>query len=142
MSQLNVDVINPASASSVTINSNLTVSGTNSIVPYKVYTAWLSQNGLNPEASVLHNTLGATITWSRSSTGNYLATASAPVFTQFKTVVFAQVSGGSGATWPTLIITSRLSNTQVFLNTIRPDSVSTAIDQLPSLTAFEIRVYN
>lgn len=42
---------------------------------YLVYTALLSQSGTNaPVATVLENTLGGTVVWTYSSTGNYQAT--------------------------------------------------------------------
>ena len=44
-------------------------------VPYKVYTALLTQSGTSaPVATVLENTLSGTITWSYSSVGSYQAT--------------------------------------------------------------------
>ena len=49
--------------------------------PYKVYTALLSQTGTSaPTATVLENTLGATVTWSRNNIGQYQATSSSPIF--------------------------------------------------------------
>lgn len=43
--------------------------------PYKVYTALLSQTGTSaPVATVLENTLGGTVVWTRNSVGNYSAT--------------------------------------------------------------------
>ena len=53
--------------------------------PYKVYTALLTQSGTNaPVATVLENTLGGDITWSRNSTGDYSATSN-NLFTENKT---------------------------------------------------------
>lgn len=44
----------------------------NGIRPYKVYTALLTQAGTDaPVAIILENTLGITLTWSRSGTGTY-----------------------------------------------------------------------
>ena len=43
--------------------------------PYKVYTALLSQSGTNaPVATVLENTLGGDIVWSREDSGIYIGT--------------------------------------------------------------------
>ena len=143
MSQFNVDTIASQSAGPVTINDDLVVTGTNNIRPYKVYVAWLNQATLTgpPLDEVLENTLGATITWSRTSTGIYIATASSPVFTQFKTIVFSTVGGGAGAVYPIQILTNRQSNTQVFLSTVLTDSVSTPVDGRLSGSPIEIRVY-
>lgn len=143
MSQINVDTIVSQSTGSVTINDDLVVTGTNNIRPYKVYVAWLNQATLTgpPLDEVLENTLGATITWSRTSTGIYIATASSPVFTQFKTIVFSTVGGGAGAVYPIQILTNRQSNTQVFLSTVLTDSVSTPVDGRLGGSPIEIRVY-
>ena len=144
MSQINVNLIEPSSGPSVTVGANLIVSGTTNVRPYKVYTALLAQNGppnYEPTAEVLENTLGATITWTRNAVGEYFGTASAPVFTAFKTAVFMQVSSGGGATYPIQIITSRSSNTQVFVITELTDSVSTKVDGRLGLNPIEIRVY-
>lgn len=64
--------------------------------PYKVYTALLSQSGTSaPTATVLENTLGATVTWSRTTTGTYRGTASTGVFTLDKTAIFLTGTGAS-----------------------------------------------
>lgn len=55
------------------------------IMPYNVYTAFLSQVGeSNPVATVLQNTLGLNITWTRGSTGRYIGTNSIGEFEQSK----------------------------------------------------------
>ena len=44
---------------------------------YTLYTALLTQTGTNaPVATVLQNTTGGTLTWTRQSAGNYTVTAS------------------------------------------------------------------
>jgi hypothetical protein len=44
---------------------------------YKVYTALLTQSGTSaPTATVLENTLGGTVVWTRNSGGSYTATLS------------------------------------------------------------------
>ncbi len=54
---------------------------------YKEYLAFLTQSGTGaPSATILINTLGGTITWTRSSTGIYVGT-SAGLFTLSKTIV-------------------------------------------------------
>ena len=58
--------------------------------PYKVYTALLNQSGTAaPTATVLENTLGTTVTWTRNDVGWYKATISTGLFSLFKVVVFA-----------------------------------------------------
>jgi hypothetical protein len=143
MSTINVNVVQ-STGGTVTINDNLIVTGTNNIRPYKVYTAFLSQNGppsWDIQSEVLHNTLGATITWSRVGVGDFRATASAPVFTAFKTIVFMQRSGLGGATYPVAYAISRFSDTVISLGTVNTDSQSTRVDGRLGLTPVEIRVY-
>ena len=142
MSTINVDVVQ-STGGTVTINDNLIVTGTNNIRPYKVYTAIINQGSTTgpPIPAVLENTLGATITWSRQSAGTYIATASVPVFTAFKTVVFSQVGGGAGVQYPVQILTNRQSDTVVFLITVLTNSSSTPVDDRLAGCPVEIRVY-
>lgn len=52
------------------------------------YEALLSQTGTNPPvATVLQNTLGETLTWSRSGAGFYKATAGTAIFPVAKTTI-------------------------------------------------------
>lgn len=56
--------------------------------PYKIYTAILSQTGTaNPVATVLENTTGATVTWTRGAPGQYVGTFSSAVLTASKTII-------------------------------------------------------
>lgn len=56
--------------------------------PYKIYTAILSQTGTsNPVATVLENSTGATVTWTRGAIGQYVGTFSSAVLTTGKTIV-------------------------------------------------------
>ena len=65
---------------------------------YLVYTALLSQSGTDaPTATVLQNTLGGTVVWTRDSAGFYLGTL-AGAFTQNKTFVLVTHDGSLGAT--------------------------------------------
>jgi len=51
-------------------------------LPYKVYTALLSQSGTDaPVATVLQNTLGVSVVWSRDGAGAFTATFSLPIIT-------------------------------------------------------------
>ena len=60
--------------------------------PYKVYTALISQSGTSaPTATVLENTLGGTVVWTRTGSGSYVGTL-AGVFTTNKTVIFVNNS--------------------------------------------------
>ena len=73
-----------------TINTSI-----ENIRPYKVYTALLTQSGTNaPVATVLENTLGISITYSRNIAGIYILTPSSGTFNLNKTTVhIGQQSG-------------------------------------------------
>lgn len=61
--------------------------GATGSMPYLVYTASLAQAGTGaPVATVVSNTLGGTVVWTRTAQGLYLATL-AGVFTAGKTMV-------------------------------------------------------
>lgn len=144
MSQINVDIVAPESGTDVTVSGNLVVTGTNNIRPYKVYVALLGQNSptSDPWSEVLENSLGVTITWTRVSVGNYLATASSSVFTFLKTAVFMQVSSTLGDTYGTHLVAGRDSNTQIAMLTQLNNANSSFADGLLGVTPIEIRVYN
>lgn len=102
---------------------------------YKVYTALLTQTGTNPPvATVLENTLGATITWSYQNTGNYRATANLPVFISNKTTSFTSETFAGNIN--SLVFTT----TQMVLNTYGITFISE--DDSLLKTPIEIRVYN
>jgi hypothetical protein len=101
---------------------------------YEVYTATLSAIGAaQPTASVFQNTLGNTITWSRTGTGSYMGIASGAFTTNTLTVVSnASPSASYGYT---------LYKSDV--NTVRlvAASSSVVLDGLLSNVPVEIRVY-
>ena len=117
---------------------------------YNVYTAIIRQETLDsiPTATVLQNTLGVTLTWSRSSTGFYLATAPSGIFLVDKVWILITLGGGIGAGWATQLIAGRQSNNEIFIATTRTDSTSTFDDLAGGgqgnrlhLASIEIRVY-
>ena len=64
--------------------------------PYKVYTALLSQSGINvPIPIVLENTLGGEIVWTRTTNGNYTGTL-VGAFPQLKTSLFLTLNTYDG----------------------------------------------
>lgn len=66
--------------------------------PYLKYVALLSQADTDaPTATVLENTLGGTVVWTRDSAGYYLGTL-ASAFTISKTFVLVTHDGNNGAT--------------------------------------------
>jgi hypothetical protein len=97
---------------------------------YTVYTALLTQAGTAaPVATILQNTTGGTITWTRTGTGAYTATISAPLFTSNKTMIF--ISGGSPPVG-TMFCASPTTSTV---------TISTGSDGNLTGASLEIRVY-
>lgn len=100
-------------APTATAGTNTTQIATTAFVlanarPYKVYVALLSQTGTSaPVATVLENTLGGTVVWTRSVAGLYLGTLSG-AFTASKTICFSTVSASSIGT-PTNVLQSQIS---------------------------------
>jgi hypothetical protein len=84
---LRVNGTAPDNAGNVTITA---------AAPYLVYTAILVIGPSGPTATVLQNTLGATITWTDVPGGGYDATASSAVFTVDKTWIQASSYIGAG----------------------------------------------
>jgi hypothetical protein len=67
-------------------SSSFSGGGTTYTPSYKVYSATFTQTGTNaPVVTVLENTLGVTITWTRVATGQYRATFSSGTFLNAKT---------------------------------------------------------
>lgn len=104
---------------------------------YKVYTALLTQTGENaPVATVLENTLGGTLVWTRISAGAYKATliGAFPVDKCFFLPVAISVPMDGG----TSIQMSRISNDEIAIETSNDDIISACID---GRWPIEIRVY-
>tara|TARA_R100001377_G_scaffold74817_1_gene51159 strand:- start:320 stop:784 length:465 start_codon:yes stop_codon:yes gene_type:complete len=100
---------------------------------YTVYTALLTQeDGAAPVATVLQNTIGGTVTWTRPGTaGVYTATIVNGVFTANKTMVF--INNGSA---------SSTNNIEWASNTTTTVIIDTTVDTVLAAASIEIRVYN
>ena len=115
--------------------------GATGTLPYKSYVAIISQGGTGaPTATVLENSLGGTVSWSRSNTGEYSATTSG-LFTISKTVIFMQVSGSLGSNWGIQYVVGALDVNTIYLLTQLGDSSSTNRDGILNQAPIEIRVY-
>ena len=114
------------------------------VLPYKVYTALISQAGEgDPEVIVLENTIGE-IEWGRKVTGNYSAEL-VDAFTVNKTAFFISGldgnSGGGGGSplGPgTSIVFANKDRVDLFVT----DSSGTLVDVYLTKYPIEIRVYN
>ena len=112
-------------------SGNLSTQG----VGYKVYTALLTQTGTSaPITTVLDNSLGGTIVWTRTGTGSYTGTLSG-VFTNLKTWT---TIGGNYNTPSSFLRLNRVDNNSVSIVT-ESGGVS---DNVLENTSIEIRVYN
>lgn len=111
-------------------------------LPYKVYIATLTQTGTSaPTATVLENTLGGTLVWTRTGQGQYLATLSG-VFTANKTVIFCGPDNDDIGPFPATAFRTDVNS--ITLKTLQinfPAEAYIPIDDFMSEFSIEIRVY-
>ena len=128
-------------------------SGGGSEPAYKVYTALLTQTGTDaPVATVLENTLGYDIVWSRLNAGGYTATATEFAIEDFNkfycNIGNKPPSGASTDISSYIVEASTLplgspSSFEVYTKTIlNSTGVVTRGDNILEFTPIEIRVYN
>jgi hypothetical protein len=121
----------------VSISSLASLINTGFKIGYKVYTALLTQTGNTsadaPVATILQNTTGGTITWTRTGTGEYTATIENALFTLNKTLVF--INNGDGLHSGLGVAPSWISPTTTTIN------IDTFSDGALINGAIEIRVY-
>ena len=117
-------------------SGNLSATG----VGYRVYTALLTQTGTSaPVATVLENTLGINITFTRSSTGFYLTNTDNLFNEQSKMVFFATPSTSNSGVG--IGISKAVGVARIEMKTT--DSVGSISDgAMSSPASIEIRVYN
>ena len=107
-------------------------------LPYKVYTALLTQiDAEAPVATVLENTLGGIISWTRDSAGNYIGTLNG-AFPLGKTVCFYTHDGWNGSTGYGGLL--RSSSNTVWMTFNNP--AGEYVDTQGQSDSIEIRVYN
>lgn len=109
---------------------------------YLVYTALITQTGTDaPVATVLKNTLGVTLTWSRVSEGAYKVTASSGIFLEAKTWTIINNINIAGTNYFDI---NRLSNTEVFVASSVFDAGTppyVPADGIIAALSLEIRIY-
>jgi hypothetical protein len=115
---------------------------TKSLAPkYKVYTALLSQAGEDaPVPTVLENTLGETLSYTRTDEGTYVITTTG-IFPQDKTwaVINTPSYEGNG---PFALQIGRISNTQCHIYAYQLPNNPTDLGTNGDRVSIEIRVYN
>lgn len=130
----NADYMNTVDAGTGEISKILVSNVKASISAALTYVAILNQSGTGaPTANVALNTLGVTITFARTTTGQYTATASGSVFTSNKTVVFATNGSPNNG-----ISAARFSATVI---NIESGTFSTPADSAIVNASFKIEVY-
>jgi hypothetical protein len=109
-------------------------------LPYKVYTALLTQSGINaPVAIVLENTIGI-ITWVYNGIGQYAAISS-NLFLPNKTVLFIQ--GSNDGDISSIVALDKLYWVdQSTIHCITETQFGSFSNELLNNTSIEIRVYN
>jgi hypothetical protein len=101
---------------------------------YKKYVATLKQTGTNaPVATVLENTLGGTLVWTRDTVGTYIATLSNAFPSETKTFLLVGQDNNN------FYHLTRGNNSEIYLTS--SDNTITIADDLLSNTTVEIRVY-
>ncbi|MGL6283960.1 MAG: hypothetical protein ACRC2J_16275 [Microcoleaceae cyanobacterium] len=109
----------------------------NNASSYLVYTALLSQSGTDaPVATVLQNTLGGTVVWTRAGIGEYEGTL-AGAFTENKTFIIFNPAAASDVFGFASAV--RLSGNQIQLAT--GDGAQLFDEYLTTNSSIEIRVY-
>ena len=133
--QMNVQQLDGGEAN---LTRNFTLSNVASLINtgfaggYKVYTALLTQAGVvnPPVATIMQNTTGGTIAWTRTDIGAYTATIEDSFFTLNKTMVF--INGGSA---------TATANIEWASPTTTTVTIDTSFDSLLTAASIEIRVY-
>ena len=122
--------------------SNLTGVG----VPYKIYSALLTQSGTtDPVVTIIENTLGI-ITINRDSTGRYSVNSSG-LFTSNKTIVYINTITSSAGPYGGYASISNNSQNTIYIDTTKVIGSGggipgTGTDTVLNNTSFEVRVYN
>lgn len=136
--------LNLASASNITASEHRQVAQDivdtifSYVRPYKVYTALLTQSGTDaPVATVLENTLGGTVVWTRTAAGRYLGTL-AGAFTNNKTWVDIISFNPEAGIYYASIIRGSNDTIQVWIDAI---DASPGVDDVLNNKSIEIRVY-
>lgn len=110
--------------------------GGGSELPYKSYTALLTQTGTSaPVATILENTLGGEVVWSRDDEGEYVATSDG-LFLHDKT--FLIITPNQEVYYE--FVKNQVNADELFL-TQKLQTTNLAVDDLLTLTPIEIRVY-
>lgn len=114
--------------------------------PHKVYTALLTQSGTDaPVTTVLENTLGGTVVWTRSGVGEYIGTL-VGAFPLNKCSI-GNGDGVSGVIIYTdvinqyILMLTRISSNSIKLTQFDSYFMAATVDGIASAVPVEIKVY-
>lgn len=115
--------------------------------PYRVYTALLRQSGTNaPVATVLENTTGITVTWTRANVGEYYVLNFANEFDNNKIAVFfnGATNNTSGEICTYLCNVWRNTGVNTLALHTSKDGVKSdgLLDVTNNYSTIEVRIYN
>lgn len=109
---------------------------------YLVYTALLTQSGTDaPVATVLENTTGGTIVWTRDSAGFYFGTCS-NCFQALETFIVSPAFLQTNADFPDAMRMLRYDDSTIHISTFANGAFDTGADGVLLRAPIEIRIYN
>ena len=117
------------------VQSETTINSDSSSTSYLKYVALISQFGTNaPVATVLENTLGVDLTWTRDGSGDYTLTPDSALTLDLNKVVIFTTKGLGIIGWTRSFVSTNVIKLQSY------NDEGSATDGL-SRTSIEIRVY-
>jgi hypothetical protein len=124
-----------AITNSVTPKVLVTKEYIDTIIPYRVYTAQITQNGTAaPTVNILENTLGTTVTWIRNGVGEYFGNFGVQIPTALQNKIYKSIERTFEVYYT---IGADIDKIQVVTK-----NAGATQDGLLSFTSIEVRVYN
>lgn len=130
----NINSLSGTGTRQIVADASGNLSATTAVVPYTKYVATLTQTGTSaPTATVLENTTGSTVTWTRTGSGLYTGTFSSAILASGKRFLLISPRTGGGVYYDFLTTSSVQIATASY--------VGVGTDALLNETSIEIRVY-
>lgn len=128
-------------ADTINATGDIKING-NSVRPYKVYTALLTQTDtLAPVATVLENTLGGKVVWARASAGSYTAKLTGAFLASKLFIPNYRIYYPEAGDIISISIDRYDDDTLQIITTINADQQDGLLGYVGILTPIEIRVY-
>jgi hypothetical protein len=123
------------------VSGDLNVTGNLNLIPYKSYSALITQTSGAPVPTLMYSTFSGDLVWDRTSTGQYTLTSDNSEFVEDKTyIVFSQNALLGSDTKPCGYRWNFVSTSVINIESV--DYTGITGDGLFYSTSFEIRVYN